>query len=44
MVKTTHSEQYSVKFQASETWNKLQRTQNLDLLTSAPCEFKKALF
>ena len=36
--------QYSIKFQASETWNKLQRTQNLNLLTSAPSEFKKALF
>ena len=33
-VKTTHFGQYSVKFQASETWNNLQRTQNLDLLTS----------
>ena len=35
--------QYSIKFEASETWNKLQRTQNLNLLTSAPSEFKKAL-
>ena len=43
-VKTTHFRQYSVKFQASETWNSLQRTQNLDLLTSEPSEFKKALF
>ena len=43
-VKTTHFGQYSVKFQASETWNNLQRTQNLDLLTSEPSEFKKALF
>ena len=43
-VKTTHFGQYSVKFQASETWNKLQRTQNVDLLTSEPSEFKKALF
>ena len=34
-VKTTHFGQYSVKFQASETWNKLQRTQNLNLLTYA---------
>ena len=42
-VKTTHFGQYSVKFQASETWNNLQRTQNLDLLTSEPSEFKKAL-
>ena len=43
-VKTTHFGQYSVKFQASETWNKLQRTQNIHLLTSEPSEFKKALF
>ena len=43
-VKTTHFGQYSVKFQASETWNKLQRTQNLNLLTSAPSELKKKLF
>ena len=43
-VKTTHFGQYSVKFQASETWNKLQRTQNVHLLTSEPSEFKKALF
>ena len=43
-VKTTHFGQYSVKFQASKTWNKLQRTQNLTLLTSAPSEFKKTLF
>ena len=43
-VKTTHFGQYSVKFQASETWNKLQRTQNLNLLTSATSEFKKTLF
>ena len=43
-VKTTHFGQYSVKFQASETWNKLQRTQNLNLLTSAPSELKKILF
>ena len=35
-VKTTHFGQYSVKFQASKTWNKLQRTQNLNLFTSAP--------
>ena len=42
-VKSTHFGQYSVKFQASETWNNLQRTQNLDLLTSEPSEFKKAL-
>ena len=35
-VETTHFGQYSVKFQASETWNKLQRTQNLNLLTSVP--------
>ena len=35
-VKTTHFGQYSVKFQAFETWNNLQRTQNLDLLTSEP--------
>ena len=40
-VKTTHFGQYSVKFQASETWNKLQRTQNLNLLTYAPAEFFK---
>ena len=43
-VKTTHFGQYSVKIQASETWNNLQRTQNLDLLTSKPSEFKEALF
>ena len=43
-VKTTHFGQYSVKFQASETWNKLQRTQNVHLLTSETSEFKKALF
>ena len=43
-VKTTHFGQYSVKFQASENWNNLQSTQNLDLLTSEPSEFKKALF
>ena len=43
-VKTTHFGQYFVKFQPSETWNKLQRTQNLDLLTSEPSEFEKALF
>ena len=43
-VKTTHFGQYSVKIQVSETWNNLQRTQNLDLLTSKPSEFKKALF
>ena len=43
-VKTTHFGQYSVKFQASETWNNLQRTQNLDPLTSEPSEFNKALF
>ena len=43
-VKTTHFGQYYVKFQASKTWNKLQRTQNLTLLTSAPSEFKKTLF
>ena len=43
-VKTTHFGQYSVKIQASETWNNLQRTQNRDLLTSKPSEFKKALF
>ena len=42
-VKTTHFGQYSVKFQAPETWNNLQKTQNLDLLTSEPSEFKKAL-
>ena len=40
-VKTTHFGQYSVKFQASERWNKLQGTQNLNLLTSAPSEFFK---
>ena len=40
-VKTTHFGQYPAKFQASETWNKLQRTQNLSLLTSAPSELKK---
>ena len=34
-VKTTHFGQYSVKFQASEKWNKLQRTQ-----TFAPSELK----
>ena len=43
-VKTTHFGQYSLKFQASKTWNNLQRTQNLDPLTSKPSEFKKALF
>ena len=42
--KTTHFGQYFVKFQASKTWNKLQRTQNLNLLTSAPSEFKKHCF
>ena len=42
-VKTTHFGQYSVKFQASETWNNRQRTQNLDLLTSEPSEFKKSI-
>ena len=40
-VKTTHFGQYSVQFQASETWTKLERTQNLNLLTSAPSELKK---
>ena len=40
-LKTTHFGRHSVKFQASETWNKLQRTQNLNLLTSAPSELKK---
>ena len=40
-VKTTHFGQYSLKFQASETWNMLQRTQNLNLLTSARYDFKK---
>ena len=35
-MKVTHFGQCSVKFQASETWNNLQRTQNLDLLTSEP--------
>ena len=40
-VKTTHFGQYSVKFQASETWNMLQRTQNLNLLTSARYDLKK---
>ena len=39
-VKTTHFGQYSVKLQASENWNNLQRTQNLDLLTSEPSELK----
>ena len=43
-VKTPHFRQYSVKFQASEIWNKFQRTQNLNLLPSAPCEFKKHYF
>ena len=43
-VKTTHFGQYPAKFQASETWNKLQRTQNLSLLTSAPSELKKHCF
>ena len=43
-VKTTHFGQYSVKFQAFETWSKLQRTQNLNLLTSATSKFKKTLF
>ena len=43
-MKTTLFGQYSVKFQASETWNNLQRTQNLDLSTSEPSEFKKAFF
>ena len=44
-VKTSHFRQYSVNMlQASETWNKLQRTQNIDLLTSALSGFKKALF
>ena len=43
-VKTAHFRQYSVKFQASEIWNKFQRTQNLNLLPSAPCEFKKHYF
>ena len=43
-VKNTHFGQYSVKFQAFETWNNLQRTQSLDLLTSEPSEFKKGLF
>ena len=42
------SEKYSLwtilcKFRASETWSKLPRTQNLDLLTSEPNKFKKAL-
>ena len=40
-VKTTHFGQCSAKFQASETWNKLQNTHNLNLLTSAPSELKK---
>ena len=31
-VKTTYFGQYSVKFQASKTWNNLQRIQNLDLI------------
>ena len=34
----THFEKYSVKFKASD---KLQSTQNLDLLTSEPPEFIK---
>ena len=40
-VRTTHFGQYSLKFQASETWNMLQRTQNLNLLTSARYDLKK---
>ena len=43
-VKTTHFGQYSVKFQASKTWGKIQQTQNINLLTSSPSEFKKTLF
>ena len=43
-VKTTHFGQYSVKFQASQTWNKPQRIQNFNLLNYAPSEFKKTLF
>ena len=43
-VKNTHFGQYSVKFQASKRWNKLQRAQNIDLLTSEPSELNKALF
>ena len=43
-LKTAHFGRHSVKFQASETWNKLQRTQNLNLLTSAPSELKKKQF
>ena len=43
-VKTTHFGQYSVKFQAFKTWGKIQQTQNINLLTSLPSEFKKTLF
>ena len=43
-VKTTHFGQYSVKFQASKTWDKIQQTQNINLLTSLPSELKKTLF
>ena len=43
-VKNAHFGRYSVKFQASETWNNLQRTQNLELLASKHSEFKKSLF
>ena len=39
-VKITPFRQYSVKFQASKTWNNLQRTQNLNLLTSDSSEVK----
>ena len=40
-VKTTHFGQYSVMYKVSKTWKKLQRTQNLNLLTLTPSEFKK---
>ena len=43
-VETTHFGQYSVKFQDSDTESNLQRTQNLNLLSFQPSEFKKTLF
>ena len=43
-VRTAHFREYFVKFQATGSWNNLQRTQNSELLVSEPSELKKALF
>ena len=40
-VKSTNFRQHSLKFESTKACNNLQRTQNLDLLTSEPSEFKK---